>query len=267
MHYFLGIHVTRNSSGFLLNQTKYAQDLLKKFSMEKSSLCPTPMVAYSSLSACKGVPISNPTDYRSAIGALQYLTYIRPDLSFTVNKLSQFLQSPTSDHWKALKRVFRYIQGTLNLGIQIQCSPNLQITGFSDSDWTTSVDDHKSVGGYCVFLGDSLISWSSQKQRMVSRSSSESEYRALVDLAVEVLWIQYLLKEIQFPFKNPSVLWCDNVSASALAQNPVFHSRSKHIELDIHFIRDKVLENFLEIRYVSSLDQVANIFTKSLSHS
>lgn len=163
--------------------------------------------------------------------------------------------------------MFRYLQGTLHLGIQIQSSPNLKIIGFSDANWATSVDDRKSVGGHYVFLGDSLISWSSHKQRMVSRSSSESEYRALADLAAEVLWIQYLLKEIQFPVKTPSVLWCDNVSASALAQSPVFHSRSKHIELDIHFIRDKVLDKVLEIRYVPSLDQVADIFTKPLSHS
>lgn len=153
VHYFLGIQVTRNTYGFIPTQTKYAQDLLKKFSMDKSAACPTPMVAHRTLSASKGESLENPSMYRSVVGALQYLTHTILDLSFTVNKFSQFLQAPTTTHWKALKRVFRYLQGTLQLGIQIKSSTSLHIAGFSDADWATSMEDQKSVGVVNVFFG------------------------------------------------------------------------------------------------------------------
>lgn len=117
------------------------------------------------------------------------------------------------------------------------------------------------------FLGNSLISWSSKKQQTISRSSTESEYRALADLAAELLWIRCLWKEISFPVHNPFVLWCDSISSQALATNPVLHAQSKHIELDIHFIRDKVLSKELEVRYVPSTNQLAYCLTKPLSHS
>lgn len=161
--------------------------------MAKVAACVTPMVTHHAFSGSEGEPLNNPSLYRSVVDALQYLTYTRPDLSFTVNKLSQFLQAPTTTHWKALKRVFRYLQGTLQLGLHIMPNSLLHITGFSDADWATYLEDHKSTGGQCFFLGDSLISWSSRKQRVVSRSSSKSEYRSLAYLPVEGLWIRSLL--------------------------------------------------------------------------
>jgi histone deacetylase 1/2 len=266
LHYFLGIEVHRDAGGMYLKQTKYIRDLLKKFNMEKSSTCPTPMVTGKQFVA-EGEPMANPTLYRQAIGALQYLTNTRPDIAFSVNKLSQYMSLPTTDHWQGIKRILRYLHGTTNLCLHIKPSTDLDITGFSDADWATSVDDRKSMAGQCVFLGETLVSWTSRKQRVVSRSSTESEYRALADLAAEVAWIRSLLEELKLPILRKPVLWCDNLSAKALASNPVMHARSKHIEIDVHYIRDQVLQNKITISYVPTADQIADCLTKPLTHT
>jgi histone deacetylase 1/2 len=266
LHYFLGIEVHRDSSGMYLKQTKYIRDLLKKFNMENASSCPTPMVTGRQFTI-EGEPMSNPTLYRQAIGALQYLTNTRPDIAFAVNKLSQYMGSPTTDHWQGIKRILRYLHGTTNLGLHIKPSTDLDIAGFSDADWATSIDDRKSMAGQCVFLGETLISWASRKQKVVSRSSTESEYRALADLAAEVAWLKSLLGELKVPIPRKPILWCDNLSAKALASNPVMHARSKHIEIDVHYIRDQVLQNEITVAYVPTADQIADCLTKALTHT
>lgn len=177
------------------------------------------------------------------------------------------MSCPTILHWQGVKIIFRYLQGTKTLSLHIKPSTDLDISGFSDADWATSTDDRKSVGGHCVFLGETLISWSSRKQRVVSRSTTESEYRASADLAAEIAWIKSLPHEVKFPLPRLPILWCDNLSAKALASNPVMHTRSKHIEVDIHFIRDQVLNNQIIVTYVPSTDQIADCLTKALSHS
>lgn len=205
--------------------------------------------------------------FRQAIGGLQYLTHTRPDLAFSVNKLNQYMISPTPEHWRGIKRIFRYLQGTINHYLHIKSSTDMGIHRFSDVDWATSVDDMKSMDGQCVFLGETLVSWSSRKQNMVSRLSTESEYRALVDLAAEIAWIQSLLAELKLPLPRKPILWCDNLSAKALASNLVLHARSKHIEIDIHYIRDQVLQNEVVIAYVPTTDQIEDCLTKPLSHT
>nr|KYP75364.1 Copia protein [Cajanus cajan] len=266
LHYFLGIEVHRDSGGMFLKQIKYIADILKKFKMDRASSCPTPMVTGRSFTN-EGEPMKNPTIFRQAIGALQYLTNSRPDIAYSVNKLCQYMSAPTDDHWQGIKRILRYLCGTINHCLHIKSSADLDIAGFSDAYWAISIDDRKSIAGQCVFLGESLIAWSSRKQKVVSRSSTESEYRALVDLAAEVKWIKSLLQEIKLPMPRKPILWCDNLSAKALASNPVMHARSKHIEVDIHFIRDQVLQNQISIAYVPSSDQIADCLTKALTHS
>jgi histone deacetylase 1/2 len=266
LHYFLGIEVHRDASGMYLKQSKYIGDLLKKFHMEKASSCPTPMVTGKQFTV-EGEKMEDPTVFRQAIGGLQYLTHTRPDIAFPINKLSQYMSSPTVDHWQGIKRILRYLQGTINHCLHIKPSTDLDITGFSDADWATSVDDRKSMAGQCVFLGETLVSWSSRKQKVVSRSSTESEYRALADLAAEIAWTQSLLAELKLPLLRKPILWCDNLSAKALASNPVMHARSKHIEIDVHYIRDQVLQNKIIVAYVPTADQIADCLTKPLSHT
>lgn len=184
--------------------------------------------------------MKNPTVFRQAIGCLQYLINIRPDITFAINKLSQFLSSPTDAHWKAVKRIFRYLKGTTSLALHIKPATHFSLQGFSDADWAVYPDDLRSVGGYCVFLGESLLSWSAKKQPIVVRSSAELKYRSLANLATELAWVQSLFIEIGLHLRNPPVAWCDNMSVAALASNPILHARSKHIEFDVHYIRDRI---------------------------
>jgi hypothetical protein len=173
------------------------------------------------------------------------------------------MHAPSSTHWIAAKRVLRYLQGTLDHGLYYTKS-NLQVNAFCDSDWAGCLDDRRSTTGFAVFLGDCLIAWSAKKQVVVSRSSTEAEYRSLSVTAVELFWIRMLFKELRIYLATPPVLWCDNVSALALASNPVFHARTKHIEVDYHFVREKVLNRDILLKFISTHDQVVDLFTKGL---
>ena len=263
-HYFLGIEVTPSVQGIHLSQTKYIGDILKRANMLDSKGCVTPMSTSEKLHKDTGAAFENPSLYRSIVGSLQYVLLTRPDLAFTVNKLSQFLSAPTILHWQACKRVLRYLQSTADYGLQFFSSGSLTLTAYSDADWGADPDDRRSVGGYCVFLGSNLISWSSKKQPIVSRSSAESEYRALAMATSEVLWITYLFQELNISFDQIPLLHCDNKSAEALASNPKYHARTKHIELDLHFLREHIAQQQLSVTYVPSSDQLADVLTKPL---
>lgn len=178
----------------------------------------------------------DPHLYRSVVGALQYATITRPDISFAVNKVSQYMHQPTTSHWAATKRILRYLQGTLTYGLTFHSAPSLTIDAFSDADWAGSLDDRRSTSGYCIFLGNNLVSWSAKKQPTVSRSSTEAEYRSLALTCAELLWLQYLLTELRVCLAAPPTLWCDNIGATFLASNPMFHSRTKHVEISFHFV-------------------------------
>ena len=141
----------------------------------------------------------------------------------------------------------------------------MDLIGFSDVDWTSCPDVRRSNNGYCVFFGGNLVSWSSKKQSVVSRSSTESKYRALALVVAELTWMYSLLRELGVELKFSSVIWCDNQGVVSLAANPVYHARTKDIEIGVHFVRDKVLQKILEIRFVPSIEQVADVFTKLLS--
>jgi histone deacetylase 1/2 len=174
----------------------------------------------------------------------------------------QFLSQPTDVHWEAVKRILRYIKGTLETGLQIRKSPSTGISIFTDADWAGCVDDRRSTGGYAVFVGPNLISWSSKKQPTVSRSSTEAEYKALANGAAEAIWIESLLKELGVLQQRTPIIWCDNLRATYLTANPVFHARTKHIEIDFHFVRERVAAGELDVRFISSNDQLADVFTK-----
>ena len=266
LNYFLGIQVVKNSSGLHLSQSKYIVDLLHKVNLQDCTPCSTPMAAGTSLTKSDSELFANATLYRSTIGALQYATLTRPEIAFSVNKLSQFLAAPTVNHWQACKRILRYLKGTLHLGLQFYSHGVQSLDCFSDADWASDKDDRRSIAGYCVFLGSNLVSWCSKKQAVVSRSSTESEYRALALAASEVLWIKSLLTELGVSLISTPVIWCDNQSAAALTSNPKFHARTKHIELDVHFLREKVANQSLQVSYIPSSDNTADILTKALAH-
>lgn len=163
-----------------------------------------------------------------------------------------------------MKRILRYIKGTLNIGLKIGTSKSMMVSAFSDADWAGDVDDRRSTGGFAVYLGDNLVSWSARKQPTVSRSSTEAEYKSLANATAEMMWIQKLLADLRIPHPSSARLWCDNLGAKYLSANPVFHARTKHIEIDFHFVRERVAQRLLDIRFISSEDQVADGFTKAL---
>lgn len=266
LNYFLGIQVTRLSDGILLSQEKYATDLLRRVGMLSCKPVPTPMSATEKLSIHDGTPLG-PEDvktYRSIVGALQYLSHTRPDLAFAINKACQYLSAPSTVHWTAVKRILRYVKGTLRMGLKFCRSASLVVSGFSDADWAGCPDDRKSTGGYAVFLGSNLISWCAKKQPTVSRSSTEAEYKSMANATAEIMWLQTLLKELSVPCPSAARLWCDNMGAKYLSSNPIFHGRMKHIEVDYHFVRDQVSKRLLDVRFISTDDQLADGFTKAL---
>ena len=194
---------------------------------------------------------------------VRIITFTRPDLSFAVHQVCQFMHSPTTTHLTAAKRILRYLRGTLHHGIAFTPGP-MTLSAFTDADWAGDPSDRKSTSGFLVYLGSNPITWSAKKQPTVSRSSTESEYRALAIAAAELCWLRTLLKDLRIYLADTRILWCDNVSALAIASNPVFHARTKHIEVDFHFVRERVLCKDLVVNFVSTQDQLADIFTKSL---
>ncbi|PKU61897.1 putative mitochondrial protein [Dendrobium catenatum] len=174
------------------------------------------------------------------------------------------MHQPLPKHYYLLKRLLRYIKGTLHFGLPIT-KTDLVLKSFSDADWAGDPLTRKSTTGFCSFLGDTLISWTVKKQKTVSRSSTESEYRALAALSSDIIWLRRLLTDFDIPQNYPTKLYCDNMSAIALANNPVFHSKTKHIEIDQKFVRDHIQHNRIILHPINTKDQVADIFTKSLS--
>lgn len=175
------------------------------------------------------------------------------------------MHSPTNIHWIAVKRILRYLKFSINYGLKYQPG-SLFISAYSDDDYAGDPDNRQSTGGYCVYLGSNLISWSSKTHRTVSRSSAEAEYRQLAFTAAEISWLRSMFCDLNLFLQCPKI-WCDNLSAIAIASNPVFHARTKHVEVDYHYVREKVVNKELQVLFVPTADQVADIFTKGLSAS
>lgn len=267
LRHFLGIKAEFNANGLFLSQAVYAQDVIARAGMSDCKPFATPVDLKSKLSIHDGDPIDNPTFYRSLAGALQYLTFTRPDISYAVHQICLYMHTPRQPHLHALKRIIRYLQGTLHYGLQLFKGQIDSLTAYSDADWAGCPDTRRSTSGYCVFLGPNLVSWSAKRQPTPSRSSCEAEYKGVANTVAELTWIRNLLFELHLPIKTASVVYCDNISSVYLSTNPVKHQRTKHIELDIHFVRDKVAIGEVKVLHVPTSLQYADIFTKVLPSS
>ncbi|KAK1677279.1 hypothetical protein QYE76_038127 [Lolium multiflorum] len=264
LHYFLGIAVTRSSSGLFLSQKQYATDVLQRAGMAECHPSTTPVDTQAKLSASDGDLLPDGTEYRSLAGALQYLTLTRPDISYAVQQICLHMHAPRTSHLALVKRVLRYVRGTMDFGLHLLASSSTSLTAYSDADWAGCPDSRRSTSGYCIYYGDSLISWSSKRQTTVSRSSAEAEYRAVAHAVAECCWLRQLLQELHHPLATATLVYCDNVSAIYMSSNPVQHRRTKHIEIDIHFVRERVSLGEVRVLHVPSALQFADVMTKGL---
>jgi hypothetical protein len=264
LHHFLGIEVYQEKSGIFICQRRYAENILKKFSMYGCKTVDIPLVVNEKLKKEDGGKLVDESLYRSLVGSLFYLTATRPDLMFAAGLLSRFMSKPSHLHLGAAKRVLRYIMGTLEHGIKFEKNAKIEVKGYCDSDWAGSVDDMKSTSGYVFSLGSGVISWCSKKQDTVAQSSAEAEYLAAGLATQQSLWLRRILEDIGEKQEESLLLHCDNKSAIAMAKNPVFHSRTRHINIKHHFIRSVIEDGDVQLVFCSSQDQLADIFTKAL---
>ncbi|XP_071689020.1 uncharacterized mitochondrial protein AtMg00810-like [Rutidosis leptorrhynchoides] len=261
---FLGISVQRTSDGLFLNQTAYANDIISRAGMTLCQPVSTPVDTMGKLSSNAGDKYKDPTYFRSLAGALQYLTFKGPDIAYAVQQVCLHMHDPRDIHMLAIKRIIRYIKGTVHMGLHMTRSKKHELVSYTDSDWGGCPNTRGSTSGYCIFLGDNLISWSSKRQPTISRSSAESEYRGVANVVAESCWLRNLLLELHMPLHKATLVLCDNVSATYLSDNPVQHQHTKHIELDIHFVREKVQKGEVKVLHVPTRFQLADIFTKGL---
>lgn len=263
LHFFLGVEVVHKPDGLVLTQSKYISEILKKYNMHESKGVLSPMSSSLMLQVSDGSAPADTKQYREILGKLQYLSFTRPDISFTVNKLSQYMHSPTAMHWQAVKRLLRYLKHTINYGIFLSRTSSLSLQVFADADWAGNQHDRTSTSGYIAYLGASPISWSSKKQKTVARSSTEAEYRSVAGAVAEVNWLQNLIKELHISLPTVPTVFCDNVGVTYLCKNPVFHSRMKHIAVDFHFVRNQVQSGSIRVTHLHSADQLADMMTKA----
>lgn len=263
IHHFLGVKVDTTATGLHLSQTHYAYSILERAQMVDCQPMPTPLDLKHN-PPIDSEPLSDPTSFRGIVGSLQYLTLTRPDLSFSVNFVSQFMHSPTHAHLKYVRRILRYLKGTIHYGLNLRSDTTLALSAFSDADWAGCPTTRRSTTGYCTFLGSNIISWCAKKQSTVARSSTEAEYRAMAHTAAELTWLGYILSDLRIFPPHPPKLFADNVSALFLTVNPVFHARSKHIALDYHYVRERVAQGALITQHIPSTCQLADVFTKSV---
>jgi hypothetical protein len=263
LNYFLGFQVKQLKDGTFISQTKYTQDLLKRFGMKDAKPAKTPMGTDGHVDLNKGGKSIDQKAYRSMIGSLLYLCASRPDIMLSVCMCARFQSDPRECHLVAVKRILRYLVATPCFGIWYPKGSTFYLIGYSDSDYAGCKVDRKSTSGTCQFLGRSLVSWSSKKQTSVALSTTEAKYVAAGQCCVQLLWMRQTLREFGYNLSKVPLL-CDNESAIRMADNPVEHSRTKHIDIWHHFLRDHQQKGDIEVFYISTENQLANIFTKPL---
>ncbi|KAJ9545264.1 hypothetical protein OSB04_024971 [Centaurea solstitialis] len=261
--FFLGLQIKQSEKGIFINQGKYVHEMLKKFDLTSCTPMKTPMAPPLSLDKdSKGKPV-DVTLYREMIGSLLYLTASRPDIMYSTCLCARYQAEPKESHLTAVKRIFRYLKGTPNLGLWYSKDSGFDLTAYSDSDFAGCKIDRKSTTGGCHLLGGKLVSWTSKKQNSVSTSTTEAEYVAAGICCAQVLWLRNQLQDYDIQLSKIPI-FCDNTSAIAIANNPVLHSKTKHIEVRYHFIRDHVMNGDIELHFVPTEYQLADLFTKPL---
>ncbi|KAJ9544936.1 hypothetical protein OSB04_024643 [Centaurea solstitialis] len=261
--FFLGLQIKQSEKGIFINQGKYVHEMLKKFDLTSCTPMKTPMAPPLTLDKDSKGKSVDVTLYRGMIGSLLYLTASRPDIMYSTCLCARYQAEPKESHLTAVKRIFRYLKGTPNLGLWYSKDSGFDLTAYSDSDFAGCKIDRKSTTGGCHLLGGKLVSWTSKKQNSVSTSTAEAEYVAAGICCAQVLWLRNQLQDYDIQLSKIPI-YCDNTSAIAIANNPVLHSKTKHIEVRYHFIRDHVMNGDIELHFVPTEYQLADLFTKPL---
>ncbi|TFY77555.1 hypothetical protein EWM64_g6458 [Hericium alpestre] len=266
VHWVLGLEVIhdRNARTITLSQCRYVEEILKCAGYSDACPIATPVLANEHM-AKVDAPEVDVLTYQSGIGSLMYaMLGTRPDLAYTVGVLSQHTAKPGEAHQHALVHAFKYLRGTADYQLVFDGKKPWELTGYVDADWAGDVNDRRSISGYTFLLAGGAISWSSKKQNTTALSSTEAEYIVATHAAKEATWLRTFLSKIGRPCKAATLLLMDNQSAMAIAWNPAFHARTKHIDMRYHFLREKVEAGAINLQYVPTGDQVADVLMKGL---
>lgn len=268
----LQINRDRENRTIAISQENYIERMLRKYQLQNVNPVATPLDPNVVLAKCEndGEEMTKKLigGYATAIGSLMYTAIgARPDIAFAVQTLSQFTSNPGPAHWTAIKRVFRYLAGTRDLAIVyggFREDANIEFTGYLDADFAANPDDRKSISGNTYLLGGAAISWSCKKQTTIALSSTEAEYTAIAHAMRQAIWLRYLFEGLGYAQTEPTIIFGDNQSAIALTQDAQFHARSKHFDIQNHFVREKIEAGIIEIFYCPTNEMLADVFTKGL---
>ena len=268
LHYFLGMKVIQNeeTGEVWIGQPAYTESLLQKFGMEKAKPVSTPVdTSVKLVKATEDEDCVDHSLYQSAVGSLLYLSVgTRPDITYAVSNVAKFCAKPSKQHWTAVKRIMRYLQGTINFGLLFNRCGSKKFVGFSDADWAGDLDDRKSTSGYLFQIGGGAVTWRSKKQTCVALSTAEAEYMALASAVQEAIWMRQLTDELGNGPTEATTIFEDNQSAICMAKNPQFHGRAKHIGIKYHFIREQVSSGTVKLEYCPTKEMIADMLTKGL---
>ena len=263
LNFFLGLQIKQTDNGIFINQSKYTKELLKKFDINSQKSSDTPMSSSLKLTKDENGPSEDVTRYRGMIGSLLYLTASRPDIMYSVCACARFQADPKRSHFTAVKKIFKYLKSTCDVGLWYPKNQPLDLVSFSDADFAVCHIDRKSTSGTSHFLGSCLVSWFSKKQNSVALSTTEAEYVAAGRCCAQILWMKQTLQDFGVRFESCPIM-CDNTSAINLSKNPILHSRAKHIDIRHHFLQDTIQNGDVSLEFIETDKQLADIFTKPL---
>ena len=264
LRYFLGIEVLRSKRGIFISQRKYILDLLAETGLLDCKPAESPMVVNHKLQIVEGAEFTDREQYQKLVGKLIYLSHTRPDIAYAVGVVSQFMHNPQVDHMDAALRIVRYLKHSPGRGVLFRKNGHLRIQAYTDADWAGNPNDRRSTSGYFTLVGGNLVTWKSKKQKVVAMSCAEAEFQGIARGVAEVLWLGKLLGELGFPQKEACDLMRDNKAAINISENSVQHDRTKHVEVDRHFIKEKLEAGILSLPFVRSEEQLADILTKAI---
>jgi hypothetical protein len=267
----IAIEWDRPKYAVMLSQTALINKIITQYGQQDANPVATPMDPGLKLQRVDRSKLTyhdienlNKLPYRSLVGCLLYIAIgTRPDIAYAIQQLSQFLDNYSYAHWHAATRVVRYLKGTKHFSLHLGGNNNVNILGYTDSDWANCLDTRRSVGGYTFNLGSGAISWAAKKQKTVAASSCEAEYIAAYEASKEAIWLRALLTGIDLPPSNPTTIMCDNDASINLSEDPMLHTRVKHIDINYHFLRERVQSKEISLSYVKTKENTADIFYKT----